>query len=434
MSLANNVDFLRRLPKLDRLNELGRGLRPEVESPLLEIGDFGPNPGALRMFAFVPDKLQQPRALVVVLHGCGQTAAGYDHGAGWSTLAQHFGFALLIPEQQLSNNANGCFNWFSPEDVTRDHGEVASIRQMIARMVEDHGIDQRHIFVTGLSAGGAMTSAMLATYPEVFSAGAIIAGVPYGVANNVREALAVMHATPVRTPRRLGDLVRKASHHPGPWPRLSVWHGSADGVVAPANAREIVKQWLDLHHLPQAPMSEGMVDGYPRRVWWNADGETIVESYTITAMAHGTPLGAAENEQRYGARGAFMLEAGISSSYHIAKFFGLTGWIAESGPKPEAKKASKPARKPAPTPAKVNGPSAPIIPPVPMPDFTEVFDPLTMMQARAERTQARAERTQARGERTQARAETAEKEEPRRRGIDVGAVITRALTAAGLMK
>ena len=450
MSLANNVDFLGRLPKLNRVNglaELGR-LRPDVESPLVEVRGFGPNPGGLRMFAFVPESMQQ-RALVVVLHGCGQSAAGYDHGAGWSALAQQYGFALLVPEQQLMNNANGCYNWFNPEDVTRDHGEVASIRQMIARMVEDHGIDPRRIFVTGLSAGGAMTSAMLATYPEVFSAGAVIAGLPFGVANNVRDALTIMRATPVRTPHRLGDFVRSASDHKGPWPRLSVWHGSVDGVVAPANAREIVKQWLDVHHLPQAPMSEGVVDGYPRRVWWNAAGETIVESYTITNMAHGTPLGVAENEQRYGTPGPFMLEARISSSYHIAKFFGLTGRVAEARIEPKAEpKISKPARKPVLKPIKECGPTAQIIPPVPMPDFTEVFDPQLIMQARAERLDARAERLDVRAERLNARAEQqkvrperqqvrskkVEEDEPRRRGIDVGAVITRALTAAGLMK
>ena len=101
--------------------------------------------------------------MVVVLHGCGQTAAGYDLGAGWSTLAKHYGFALLMPEQQSSNNANGCFNWFNPEDTARDSGEACSIRQMIARMAGDAGIDARRIFVTGLSAGGAMTSVMLAT-------------------------------------------------------------------------------------------------------------------------------------------------------------------------------------------------------------------------------------------------------------------------------
>src|SRR5262249_9541068 len=132
---------------------------------------FGSNPGNLRMFSYVPVMLQHPRALVVVLHGCGQTATGYDVGAGWSTLAKHYGFALLMPEQQASNNANGCFNWFNPEDIARERGEACSIRQMIARMAGDHGIDPHRIFITGLSAGGAMTSVMLANYPELFAAG-----------------------------------------------------------------------------------------------------------------------------------------------------------------------------------------------------------------------------------------------------------------------
>ena len=137
------------------------------------------------MFAYVPEQLPRAPALVVVLHGCGQTAAAYDFGTGWSTLAKRYGFALLMPEQQRANNANTCFNWFNPGDIARGRGEAASIRQMIARMVADHEIDPRRIYITGLSAGGAMTSVMLAVYPEVFAGGAIIAGLPYGIASNV---------------------------------------------------------------------------------------------------------------------------------------------------------------------------------------------------------------------------------------------------------
>ena len=403
MSLAKNVEFLRHLPKLTALNgfgHYGRNLRPGSHSPLVETTAFGTNPGDLRMFSFVPEGLQPTPALVVVLHGCGQTAAAYDLGAGWSTLAKHYGFALLMPEQQSANNANGCFNWFNPEDTARGSGEACSIRQMIARMVREHEIDERRIFVTGLSAGGAMTSVMLATYPEVFSAGAVIAGLPYGVASNVREALNGMFQSPSRPARELGDLVRKASKHKGPWPKISVWHGSADRTVNPANADEIVKQWLDLHHLPAAPMSEGTVDGYPRQIWWDADGDTAVESYTITDMAHGTPLGLADNDERYGAQGAFLIEAGISSSYHIANFFGLTERIRQPRPAPVA--ASKEIPK-----------VVPMIPPapLPMPDLSKALWPLGTVRRPAEPPR-----------------------QPRRRVIDVGGVITRALTAAGLMK
>src|SRR3979490_743758 len=184
---------------------------------------------------------------------------------------------------------------------------------------------------------------MRATYPEIFAGGAVIAGLPFGVATNVREALNGMFQSPSHPASELGDLVRNASNHKGPWPKLSVWHGSADRTVNPANANEILKQWLDVHHLPSAPMSEATVDGYPRQIWWNADGETIVESYTITDMAHGTPLGTADNDERYGAQGAFLIEAGISSSYHIASFFGLTDW--RHRPREVAKPAASAAPK-----------------------------------------------------------------------------------------
>jgi len=418
VSLAKNVEFLRHLPKLPGLNPLegfGRGARRGIRSPLVETEGFGTNPGALRMFSYVPDSLRPAPGLVVVLHGCGQNAAGYDLGAGWSTLAKHYGFALLMPEQQPANNANGCFNWFNPQDSKRGRGEASSIRQMIARMVSEHKIDKHRIFVTGLSAGGAMTSVMLATYPEVFAGGAIVAGLPYGVATNVREALNGMFQSLARPAGELGDLVRNASKHRGPWPKVSVWHGSADRTVNPANANEIVKQWLDVHRLPSAPMSAGTVDGYPRQIWWNADGETVVESYTITDMAHGTPLGTAENDERYGTQGAFLIEAGISSSYHIANFFGLTEWIRQ--PEEVAKPTPRPAAKTSPRVA-VESPSARLIPlasPIStsVPDLSQVLWPLNAVSQPSD---------------------SAKPQRKNRRGIDVGAVITRALTAAGLMK
>src|SRR5450631_2885250 len=368
---------------------------------LTEVTGFGSNPGALRMFKYVPADPQP--ALVVVLHGCTQTAVSYDFGAGWSTLADRHGFVLLLPEQQRANNANNCFNWFSAGDIERGRGEAMSIRCMVEKMIVDHGIDRRRVFVTGLSAGGAMTSVMLATYPEVFAGGAIIAGLPYGVASNMREALSGMFTSSSRPAGELGDLVRKASDHNGPWPKLSVVDGCADRTVNPANADEIVKQWLDVHGLPANPMSEGIVDGYPRQIWWNADGETTIESYTITDMAHGTPLGTADNDERYGKQGAFLIEAGISSSYHIAKFFGLTNWIRER--KTMAKTVVVES-----TSARLIPPVSPIAAPGTPADLARVFWPATAPEDRAE---ARRQRRKASG---------------------VRAALARVLAAAGLKK
>jgi poly(hydroxyalkanoate) depolymerase family esterase len=430
LSLAKNIEFLRQMPKLQGLNGwqgFGQGLLRGIHGPLVETEGFGTNPGDLRMFSFVPEDLQPQPALVVVLHGCGQTAAGYDLGAGWSTLAKHYGFALLMPEQQAANNAHTCFNWFNPEDTKRGKGEALSIRQMIARMTADHKIDKHRIFVTGLSAGGAMTSVMLAAYPETFAAGAIIAGLPYGVATNVREALNGMMQSSPRAPGDLGNLVRTASKHRGPWPRVSVWHGSADRTVNPANADEIIKQWLDVHKLPADPMSEGMVDGYPHQVWWNTDGETVIESYTITDMAHGTPLGKAENDERYGKEGAFLIEAGISSSYHIANFFGLTSGVRQTP------KVEKPAARTA-----FESPSAKLIPvasPISTaaPGFRKALRPLLTAEQPSKSSASKSSASKPSASKSSAN----QRDKPRgkqSRALNVSEVITRALTAAGLMK
>ena len=130
---------------------------------LSDLTGFGSNPGALRARTYIPEGLAKGAPLVVVLHGCTQNAARYDAGSGWSELADRHGFALLYPEQTPANNPNLCFNWFQPEDIRRDAGEPLSIRQMIGAMIESYAIDPARIFATGLSAGGAMTSVMLAT-------------------------------------------------------------------------------------------------------------------------------------------------------------------------------------------------------------------------------------------------------------------------------
>ncbi|BBF94167.1 extracellular catalytic domain type 1 short-chain-length polyhydroxyalkanoate depolymerase [Blastochloris tepida] len=313
-------------------------------SRLVEIRDFGSNPGRLRMFVHVPAGLAERPGLVVVLHGCTQNAAAYDIGAGWSTLADRYGFVVLAPEQTRLNNPRNCFNWFRSSDIRRDRGECASIRQMVERIILDHDLDRQRVFVTGLSAGGAMTSVMLATYPEVFAAGAVIAGLPYGCADGVPQALEAMKGGRTRPARDWGDLVRAASRHRGPWPRVAVWHGDADDVVAPLNAGEITKQWTDLHGLPDAPDATDRLDGHPRRLWHGPGGEVMIEDVLVEGMAHGTPLAIKGVEAPHGAAGPFLLDVGIASSFHIAKFFGLTGEVTlhpasrtgERPPPPEA--------------------------------------------------------------------------------------------------
>jgi poly(hydroxyalkanoate) depolymerase family esterase len=166
----------------------------KTPSVLRQTSAFGTNPGGLIMKSFVPERREHVPALVVLLHGCRQTPESLDAASGFSKLARERGFILLYPEQTKANNAQGCFNWFRPSAVAYDRGELMSIRQMIEYVCVRHRIDRSRIFIAGLSAGGAMTSALVANYPESFAGVAIIAGLPFGAARDAMSALRVMRS------------------------------------------------------------------------------------------------------------------------------------------------------------------------------------------------------------------------------------------------
>lgn len=340
-------DTLSRLSAM-RNNAMSMAPGTSGEDRLSELSGFGSNPGALRARFYVPPSLPASAALVVVLHGCTQDASGYDHGSGWSRLADEQGFALLYPEQQRGNNANLCFNWFNRSDTQRDAGEALSIRQMVAAMTAAYPIDPARIFVTGLSAGGAMTSVMLATYPEVFAGGAIIAGLPYGTAASIPEAFDRMRAHGGPPATALGALVGAASAHTGPWPTISVWHGDSDATVSHANSAHIVEQWRSIHGVAREPAAAQHVDGHLRRVWRDAHGRDVIEEYRIAGLGHGTPLSTSGNDA-CGAAGPYMLEAGISSTRRIAGFWGITTALAEDRrePAPPQPRVAQPKSQPA---------------------------------------------------------------------------------------
>lgn len=330
--MAQSAEILRRLrKKFDNLLVSGKNgtWRDdfagsfEVDSQLRDVLDFGDNPGALRMRIHVPERLPDRPALIVALHGCTQTAEIFAHGTGWSAVAERSAAIVLFPEQQRANNPNLCFSWFQPSDVRRSFGEAESIRQMVKHAVAEFDIDPGKVFITGLSAGGAMAGAMLVAYPDVFAAGTIIAGLPFGAATSVQQAFREMQSGKLHTSDKLGDRVRAASDHKGPWPRVSVWHGEADSIVNPANGSNVAKQWLDLHGRDAAHAESASSNGRnSRRRWSDERGQTVVELNLVAGMDHGVPL-ATGGPDRYGTIGPFFLEAGISSTAETARFFGL---------------------------------------------------------------------------------------------------------------
>nr|WP_111298482.1 PHB depolymerase family esterase [Paracoccus saliphilus] len=295
----------------------------DAHGRLTALREFGTDPGGLSADIYIPESFRKNGPLVVVLHGSTQSAESYDLGSGWSTLADECGIALLFPGQRKSNNALGSFNWFKSGDIQRGRGEPLSIFQMIKQVVDDHAVDPARIFITGMSSGGAMTSVMLATYPEVFAGGAIIAGLPYRSAGNLMEALVRMKGYGGPSDGTLEAFVRDASDFSGRWPTISVWHGGSDNTVDSSNADSIIRQWQNIHNVEGPPTRVEEVDGFPRRVWCDDMGRAVIEEYMITDMGHGTPI-SAEGTEGLGEAGKFMLEVGISSTRHIARFWGLT--------------------------------------------------------------------------------------------------------------
>ena len=217
--------------------------------------------------------------------------AGLRRTGGWLKMADLCGFAVLAPQQTPSNNANLCFNWFQPHDARRGEGEAASIAAMVAHLLVREKLDADQVFVMGLSAGGAMTAILLASYPELFAGGAVIAGLPYGLAKTLPEAMGLMRQGGGRSLEDLGGLVRKAAPRSGRRPRVSVWHGEADFIVAPANGVDVARHNGRAPTVcPKTPDETLNLRGCTRSIWRTRTGESLVELNLLSQVGHGLPL------------------------------------------------------------------------------------------------------------------------------------------------
>ncbi|MBO0710301.1 MAG: PHB depolymerase family esterase [Acetobacteraceae bacterium] len=297
--------------------------RVATAAGLLEVPEFGANPGGLRMFVYAPPIAPEPgMPLVVLLHGCGQDAASFARDSGWIALADRLGFPLLLPEQVVGNNRGGCFNWFRPGDIRRGSGEAASIRQMLVQAIGGFRSDPRRVFVAGLSAGGAMAVALLAAYPEAFAAGAVVGGLPVGCASEVAEALSRMsHAGPSLDPADWADRARRIGpqSYDGPWPALSIWRGGGDRVVDPANGELLAEQWSALHALASVPAAETEPVPHVRRQVWGPIARPVIEMWTLAHLPHAWPTG------DDGAVGRWVRPAALAATAEIARFWSLAG-------------------------------------------------------------------------------------------------------------
>ncbi len=296
---------------------------PANAATLTEVTGFGSNPGVLQMFEYIPTGLASNRPVVVALHGCTMSASTYDDESGWTKWADQMQFALVMPQQTAANQSNKCFNWWLPGDQSRDQGEALSIKQMVDYSLSHHGSDGNRVYVTGLSAGAAMTNVMAAVYPDVFKGAAPVAGVPYKCAVNALQTGSCNRGKTLKTPVQWGDLVRGATTWTGPWPKVSIWHGTSDGTVNYANLTEEMEQWTNVNGVDQTADVSDTVGGYPHKVYKDGSGNARVETYSITSMGHGQPIDPGTGAQQCGVAVSYSLDVNLCASYYIALWFGV---------------------------------------------------------------------------------------------------------------
>ncbi len=304
-------------------------LNAQQGSTLSDVVYFGDNLGNLNMHYFRPDSLPDaPVPLVVVLHGCGQKAEDIASLTGWNKLAKLHGFMVLYPEQKLANNLNLCFNWFNETDSNRGEGEVASIQQMIRYSTQNWNIDTSRIFSVGFSAGGAMSVAMLASYPDVFEAGAAFAGGPFQLATNWKEgAKAMLGNLELPSAELVRRVKKQVPNFTQDYPKLIVYQGLNDHIVAPKSSYILVNQWLGLSTPPlqkqevEFPLEKSKQ--IRRTCYTDAANKERIVFYEIESLGHRVLIDPGSKPEQGGQPGLFTEQIGFHSTFQTAVDFGL---------------------------------------------------------------------------------------------------------------
>ncbi|HZR43902.1 MAG TPA: PHB depolymerase family esterase [Ktedonobacteraceae bacterium] len=269
--------------------------------------------GSHSYFVYTPKtyRVGSPVPLIVMLHGCRQTAEDFAIGTSMDLLAEQHGFVLLYPQQTGSSNHRRCWNWFLPTNQQRGSGEPASIVGMIKSVRLNTArwlIDPARIYVAGLSAGACMAAILGATYPDLFAAIGVHSGLGYQAATNVNSALRVMRRGGA-DPCQLGNAAYTAMSDFSRIVPAIVFHGTRDMTVVPANGDQVVQQWMQTNHLaskhaytanfnhPTCVTRGQVLDGYSYVVatWNTSNGDEVQAYWKIDGMGHawsgGNPAG-----------------------------------------------------------------------------------------------------------------------------------------------
>jgi poly(hydroxyalkanoate) depolymerase family esterase len=250
-------------------------------------GRFSAADGSRSYKLFRPSRHQGRKLpLLVMLHGCTQSADDFAAGTRMNFLAEEQDCVVVYPEQPVGANTSKCWNWFRTNDQQRDGGEPALIAGLTRQIMREHAIDPARVYVAGLSAGGAAAAIMAATYPNLYAAAGIHSGLACGAARDLPSALVAM--------RQGGSEIKGGSRSTIP---TIVFHGDRDGTVHPDNGDRILAQSSRATRA-QSSVISGRVPGghaYTRTVVTDAGGRVVSEHWRIHGAGHawsgGSPNG-----------------------------------------------------------------------------------------------------------------------------------------------
>ncbi|MGY0006238.1 extracellular catalytic domain type 1 short-chain-length polyhydroxyalkanoate depolymerase [Micromonospora sp. I033] len=276
---------------------------PAAAAALTEVTNFGANPSNLRMYLYVPDTVAARPGLLVVNHYCTGTGPAMYSGTQFAALADRYGYLVVYPSVTRSSQ---CFDVSSPQALRRDGGsDPVGIRSMVDHVRQRYPVDPNRIFATGVSSGAMMTNVLLGLYPDVFSAGAAFAGVPFGcfaTSNGSEWSSECANGQVVKTPQQWGDLVRNAyPGYSGRRPRMQLWHGTNDETLRYPNFTEEIKQWTNVNGLSQTPAwTDSPQSGYTRTRYGGTGGMATVEAISMQGVPHNLPVDAAQAVRFFG--------------------------------------------------------------------------------------------------------------------------------------
>lgn len=325
------------------------------------------NPGDLDMWLHVPADMPENAPVVVAMHGCTQNAKAFDRQSGWSELAEKHKFYVIFPQQKITSDKNSkklgnpyaCFNWagYYGDRLDRGEGENQSIIDMIAWLKENYSIDEKRIFITGFSAGGAMTMTMIGTWPEVFAGAAPMAGIPFRCASDVDSAFncmglnndfffsprsgtgcesgeACMHPNTKKTPEQWLQVLKQygPQDYNGPYPRVIAWAADSDQLVDDDNLFEITKQWTAVHGISvdsgkHVQLKAGNTNH--QAISFEKDGLPVLTTVLLVDQTHGIAVDPGDGADQGGTHdddpwtGGYAFDRDIHSVYYTAKFWGI---------------------------------------------------------------------------------------------------------------